>query len=80
MKEYTSPYDVIACGHAAVLDILTEKEQDYLRHVLDFEAMVLHVHDGVVDLVDAITGDILDTDSYLMFVRESVKYAMQNAK
>ena len=79
MKEYTNPWSLIADTKlCAVLDILTEDEQDYLRSALDYESIVLRVHDGLVDIVDTINGDVYNTLSVKEFVRNSISWAMDN--
>lgn len=76
MKKYSNPYDMINDSWSGILDVLTEEEQDFLRHVLDYEAMSLVVHDGVVDLVDDISGEIYNTQTITAFIHDSIKYAM----
>lgn len=78
MKEYQNPHDLIAYSHAAVLDILTDDERDYLRSALDYESIVLRVHDGLVDIVDSISNDVLNTEPFRVFVRESVLFALED--
>lgn len=78
MKQYRNPYALISDSFSAILDILTEQERDYLLHVLDFEAMSLVVHDGLVDVVDEIGGDVYSTEPITVFIHESVKFAMHD--
>ena len=81
MKEYTNPWSLIADTKlCAVLDILTEDEQDYLRSALDYESIVLRVHDGVVDVVDTINGDVYNTLSVKEYVHDSIYWAMDMEK
>lgn len=81
MKEYRNPYDLIADStHAAVLDLLTDDERDYLRSALDYESIVLR-YGGVfcpnVEIVDSITRGILNSEPFCAFVRESVLFALE---
>jgi hypothetical protein len=80
MKEYHNPHDLIADSHAAVLDILTDDERDYLCSALDYEPIVLRVHDGIVDIVDSISDDVLNTEPFFQFVRESILFALEDCK
>ena len=80
MKEYTSPYDLLLEECPDVLTALTEDEKDCLRYVLDFECIVLQCHDGVVDYVDSINGDLLQTDTFVQFVRENVHFAIDDCR
>jgi len=80
MKQYRNPYALISDSYSAVLDILTEDERDYLLHVLDFEAMYLVVHDGLVDIVDDITGEVYNTEPITVFIHESIKFAMHDTE
>lgn len=80
MKQYRNPYALISDSYSAVLDILTEQERDYLLHVLDFEAMSLVVHDGLVDIVDDISGEVYNTEKITVFIHESVKFAMHDTE
>lgn len=80
MKQYRNPYALISESYSAVLDILTEQERDYLLHVLDFEEMSLVVHDGMVDIVDDITGEVYNTEPITVFIRESIKFAMHDTE
>ena len=50
------------------------------RGVLDFEAIALDVHGGIVDIIDTISGDVLNSEPIAQFVRESVQFAMADAE
>lgn len=78
MKKYSNPREVISDSAPVILEILTENERDYLRSVLDFESTELHVHDGLVDIVDTISGEIYNTLPFFEFVRNSVQFAMHD--
>ena len=78
MKKYSNPYEAIDDSCAVILEILTEDERDYLRSVLDFESTELHVHDGLVDIVDVISGEVYNTLPFFEFVRNSVQFAMHD--
>lgn len=80
MKRYSNPFDLIADTYGSVLEILTDAEKEYLRGVLDFEAIALDVHDGIVDVIDTISGDVLNSEPIAQFVRESVQFAMADAE
>lgn len=77
MKEYTNPWSLIVDSRfRAVLDILTTDEQNYLSSALDYESIVLRVHDGMVDVVDTINGDVYNTLSVKEYVHDSIYWAM----
>ena len=80
MKKYSNPYEAIDDSCAVVLEILTEEERDYLAHALDFESTELHVHDGLVDIVDTISGEVYNTLPFFEFVRNSVQFAMHDCE
>ncbi len=80
MKKYSNPYEAIDDSASVILEILTEDERDYLRSVLDFESTELHVHDGLVDIVDTISGEIYNTLPFFEFVRNSVQFAMHDCE
>lgn len=80
MKQYRNPHALISDTYGAILDILTEQERDYLLHVLDYEAMSLIVHDGLVDIVDDINGEVYNTEPITAFIHDSIKYAIQDAE
>jgi len=80
MKKYSNPYELIDNHASVILDILTEDEKDYLRHVLDFTWMELYVHDGLVDIVDAINGEVYNTLPFFEYVRNSVQFAMHDCE
>lgn len=80
MKMYRNPYDLINDVAPVILNILAEDEQDYLRHVLDFEWIDLHMHDGVVDIVDAIDGTVYNTQPVFEHIRDSIKFAMHDCE
>ena len=80
MKEYTSPYDLLAEECPDVLMALTEDEKDCLRYVLDFESITLQVHGDTVDTVDSVSGDILQSESFVQFVRDTIHYAIDDCK
>lgn len=77
-KEYKNPRDLIKENCPDVLRILTGEECDYLYNVLDYECIVLRLHNGLVDIVDTISGDILNTENLYTFVRESVLFAIHD--
>ena len=80
MTEYRSPYDLIAEECPDVLIVLTEDEKDCLRGVLDYESIVLQVHGATVDTVDSINGDLLASESFVQFVRETIHFAIEDCK
>ena len=80
MKEYKNPYTLISDCYGAVLDILTEEEKEYLNSVLDFECIVLRVHDGFVDIVDSISEEIYNTETVPAFIRNSIKFAFHDCE
>ena len=80
MKKYSNPYEAIDNHASVILEILTEEERDYLRSVLDFESTELHVHDGLVDIVDTISGEVYNTLPFFEFVRNSVQFAMHDCE
>lgn len=80
MKEYKSPYKLISDCYGAVLDILTEGEKEYLNSVLDFESIVLRVHDGFVDITDSISEEIYNTQTVSAFIHDSIKFAFHDCE
>ena len=78
-KEYLSPYDAILEVRPDVLDILTEDEKDVLRFCMDFDSLVLAIHDGIVDTVDVISEEVLQSETISDFLHNSIKYAMEEA-
>lgn len=77
MKEYSNPFNLILDSRfRAVLDVLSIDEQNYLSSALDYESIVLRVHDGLVDVVDTINGDVYNTLSVKEYVHDSIYWAM----
>ena len=77
MKEYSNPFNLILDSRfRAVLDVLSIDEQNYLSSALDYESIVLRVHDGLVDVVDTINGDVYNTLSLKEYVHDSIYWAM----
>jgi len=80
MRKYNNPHEMIDDCVPAVLEILTNDERDYLAHALDFESTELHAHDGLVDIVDTINGEVYNTLPFFEFVRNSVQFAMHDCE
>ena len=80
MTEYTSPYNLLAEECPDVLMVLTEDERICLQCVLDFESITLQVHGDTVDTVDSVSGDILQSESFVQFVRDTIHYAIDDCK
>lgn len=80
MRKYNNPHEMIDDCVPAILEILTNDERDYLAHALDFESTELHAHDGLVDIVDTISGEVYNTLPFFDFVRNSVQFAMHDCE
>lgn len=78
--KYKNPYDLILNHSSVILKLLTDEERDYLKHALDFQSIELHVHDGLVDVVDTISREVYNSLPFFEFVRNSVQFAMHDCE